>query len=149
MLRLIGSTAPGVVDVDKNVTELRQKLTSHDFFNSADAGLKKKVQNGNVPPFHLSHADRNKRAGVNHEYYNAAVMFLSSYVHTYPFSVHQLMEFRAGDFLTVRTLTFHTRYVFFLIHHATREIVHVRVTRHPTAAWTGQQVVNACFERVA
>ena len=105
MLRLIGSTAPGVVDVDKNVTELRQKLTSHDFFNSADAGLKKKVQNGNVPPFHLSHADRNKRAGVNHEYYNAAVMFLSSYVHTYPFSVHQLMEFRAGDPESLRLMS--------------------------------------------
>ena len=53
----------------------------------------------------------------------------------------------ACDFLSVRTLTFHTLYVFFVIHHATREIVQVRVTRHPTSAWTGQQVVNACFHR--
>lgn len=53
----------------------------------------------------------------------------------------------ACDFLTARTLTFQTLYVFFLIHHATREVVHVRVTRHPTAAWTGQQLVNACFGR--
>lgn len=53
----------------------------------------------------------------------------------------------ACDFLTVRTLTFQTLYVFFLIHHATREIVHIRVARHPTAAWTGQQLVNACLER--
>lgn len=53
----------------------------------------------------------------------------------------------ACDFLTVRTLTFQTLYVFFLIHHASREIVHIRVTRHPTAAWTGQQLVNACLER--
>lgn len=53
----------------------------------------------------------------------------------------------ACDFLTVRTLTFQTLYVFFLIHHATREVVHVRVTRNPTAAWAGQQLVNACFER--
>ncbi len=53
----------------------------------------------------------------------------------------------ACDFCCVRTLTFQTLYVFFLIHHATREIVHIRVTRNPTAAWTGQQVVNACFER--
>lgn len=53
----------------------------------------------------------------------------------------------ACDFLTVRTLTFQTLYVFFLIHHVTREIVHVRVTRHPASAWTGQQFVNACFER--
>jgi transposase InsO family protein len=55
----------------------------------------------------------------------------------------------ACDFLTVRTLTFQTLYVFFLIHHASREIVHIRVTSHPTSAWTGQQVVNACFEREA
>ena len=53
----------------------------------------------------------------------------------------------ACDFLTVKTATFQTLYVFFLIHHATREIVHIRVTRHPTSAWVGQQVVNACFDR--
>lgn len=53
----------------------------------------------------------------------------------------------ACDFLTVRTLTFRTLYVFFLIHHSSREIVHVRVTKHPTARWTGQQLVNACFDR--
>lgn len=53
----------------------------------------------------------------------------------------------ACDFLTVRTLTFQALYVFFVIHHATREIVQVRITRHPTAMWTGQQLVNACFER--
>jgi transposase InsO family protein len=53
----------------------------------------------------------------------------------------------ACDFLCVRTLSFQTLYVFFLIHHATREIVHIRVTRHPTAMWTGQQVVNACYDR--
>ena len=53
----------------------------------------------------------------------------------------------ACDFCCVRTLTFQTLYVFFLIHHATREIVHIRVTRNPAAAWTGQHVVNACFER--
>lgn len=53
----------------------------------------------------------------------------------------------ACDFLAVRTLTFQTLYVFFLIHHASREVVHIRVTRHPTALWAGQQLVNACFER--
>jgi hypothetical protein len=27
-------------------------------------------------------------------------------------------------------------YVFFIIHHASREVVHVRTTRHPTSEWT-------------
>ncbi len=110
MLRLIGSTAPAVLEVDKNVTELRQKLTTHDFFDSVEAGLKRKARNGNVPPFHLSQAGRNKRAGVNHEYYNAALMFLSSYVHTHPFSVHQLMEFRAGDPESLRLMSSPVQY---------------------------------------
>jgi len=52
----------------------------------------------------------------------------------------------ACDFLCVRTLMFQTLYVFFLIHHATREIVHSSVTQHPTARWTGQQIVNACYD---
>lgn len=53
----------------------------------------------------------------------------------------------ACDFLAVRTLSFQTLYVFFLVHHATREIVHIQVSRHPASAWAGQQLVNACFER--
>ncbi|HKQ31227.1 MAG TPA: integrase core domain-containing protein [Burkholderiales bacterium] len=53
----------------------------------------------------------------------------------------------ACDFLTVRTLTFQTLYVFFLIRHGTREIIHVRATQHPAAVWTGQQMMNACLDR--
>jgi putative transposase len=53
----------------------------------------------------------------------------------------------ACDFLCVRTLSFQTLYVFFVIGHARREIVHVRATPHPTAQWTAQQLVNACYDR--
>ncbi len=53
----------------------------------------------------------------------------------------------ACDFLCVRTLSFQTLYVFFLIEHARREIVHLRATAHPTAAWVAQQLVNACYDR--
>src|SRR6516225_7513403 len=35
-------------------------------------------------------------------------------------------------------------YVFFLIKHASRQVVHVHVTPHPTASWTGQQIVECC-----
>jgi len=67
--------------------------------------------------------------------------------HWKDFLTQHAKDLWACDFLTVRTLSFQISYVFFLIHHATREIVHVRVTKHPTAAWTGQQIMNACFER--
>lgn len=53
----------------------------------------------------------------------------------------------ACDFCCARTLAFQTLYVFFLIQHATREIAHARVTRYPTSPWSGQQLVNACFDR--
>jgi hypothetical protein len=48
----------------------------------------------------------------------------------------------ACDFFGVRTVFFRTLYVFFVMHHETRQILQVRVTRHPTADWTAQQVVD-------
>jgi hypothetical protein len=34
--------------------------------------------------------------------------------------------------------------VFFVIHHASREILHIHVTPYPTAEWTRQQIVECC-----
>jgi hypothetical protein len=50
----------------------------------------------------------------------------------------------ACDFFCVRTIWFQTLYVFFAIRHANREVLHVQVTRHPTAEWTAQQIVECC-----
>jgi transposase InsO family protein len=49
----------------------------------------------------------------------------------------------ACDFFTVHTATFKNLYVFFLIDHRRRAIVHFNVTRHPTADWTWRQVIEA------
>jgi putative transposase len=49
----------------------------------------------------------------------------------------------AADLLTVQTLTFRTLYVLFFISHGRRELVHVRVTAHPTAAWVWRQLIEA------
>ena len=56
-------------------------------------------------------------------------------------------EIWACDLFTVHTLWFRTLYVFFVIHHGTREVLHTRVTAHPTAQWLSQQMVEACGER--
>ena len=46
------------------------------------------------------------------------------------------------------TETFRLLYVFVLIHHGSRRLVHLNVTAHPTAAWTLQQLKEAiAFER--
>ena len=41
------------------------------------------------------------------------------------------------------TVTFQLLYVFVLIHHGSRRLVHSNVTAHPTAAWTLQQMRDA------
>jgi transposase InsO family protein len=47
------------------------------------------------------------------------------------------------DFFTVPTLTGRILFVFVVLLHRRRRIVHFNVTEHPTAAWTAQQVVEA------
>jgi putative transposase len=54
----------------------------------------------------------------------------------------------AMDFFTVPTLTFRVLYVFFVIQHDRRKVLHVNVTANPTAAWVTQQLREAFrFER--
>lgn len=49
----------------------------------------------------------------------------------------------AFDFFTVPTVTFQLLYCFFVIEHDRRKILHVNVTRHPTADWVVQQLREA------
>ncbi len=46
----------------------------------------------------------------------------------------------AMDFFTVPTAMFRILYVWFVIHHDRRKILHFNVTEHPTAAWVIQQL---------
>jgi transposase InsO family protein len=47
------------------------------------------------------------------------------------------------DFFVVPTATFRILYVFLVLEHERRRIVHFNVTQGPSAQWTGQQLVNA------
>ncbi len=49
----------------------------------------------------------------------------------------------AADLLVAQTLTFKTLYVLLYIAHARRELVHLAVTAHPTAAWVWRHLVEA------
>jgi len=49
----------------------------------------------------------------------------------------------ACDFFTVPTLAFQFLYVFVVLSHDRRRILHMNVTRHPTAEWTAQQLTDA------
>jgi transposase InsO family protein len=47
------------------------------------------------------------------------------------------------DFLVVPTVGFRMLYVLVILSHYRRQVVHFNVTAHPTAHWTGQQIVEA------
>jgi hypothetical protein len=47
------------------------------------------------------------------------------------------------DFFTVPTLRFQVLYVFLVLAHDRRRIVHFNVTAHPTTEWTAQQLREA------
>src|SRR2546421_7046648 len=47
------------------------------------------------------------------------------------------------DFFTVPTIRFQVLYVFLVLAHDRRRILHFNVTAHPTADWTGQQLREA------
>jgi putative transposase len=52
-------------------------------------------------------------------------------------------QITAIDFLTFPTATFRVMYVFVVLAQARRKVVHVAITKSPSAFWTGQQFVSA------
>lgn len=60
------------------------------------------------------------------------------------FLTQDAKEIWACDLFTVQTIWFRMLYVFFVIDRGTREIIHARVTAHPTARWLAQQMLEVC-----
>jgi putative transposase len=59
------------------------------------------------------------------------------------FIKNHMTEMVAIDFFVVPTIRFRMLYVFIVLSHARRRVVHFNVTANPTAAWTAQQIVEA------
>jgi putative transposase len=53
------------------------------------------------------------------------------------------------DYFTVSTITLRVLFVFVVLEHRRRQVLHFNVTEHPTAAWTAQQIVEAFADRDA
>jgi transposase InsO family protein len=53
------------------------------------------------------------------------------------------------DFFAVPTATFRVLYVFFVLAHNRRRVLHFNVTEHPSATWTAQQIIEAFPENTA
>ncbi len=55
----------------------------------------------------------------------------------------QMRELVAIDFFIVPTATFKVLFVFLVLAHDRRRIIHFNLTEHPTGQWTAQQLVEA------
>ena len=56
---------------------------------------------------------------------------------------NHVQDLVACDFFTVPTATFRVLFVFIMLAHERRRIVHFNITEHPTAQWTAQQIIEA------
>src|SRR5215469_5726290 len=65
------------------------------------------------------------------------------------FLQNHIGEIVAVDFFTVPTIRLRVLFVFLVIEHQRRRVLHFGVTEHPTAEWAAQQVVEAFAERDA
>jgi len=59
------------------------------------------------------------------------------------FLANHLGETVSIDFFTVPTITFRVLFVFVVLAHERRRVVHFNVTEHNTASWTTQQMIEA------
>jgi putative transposase len=84
--------------------------------------------------------------------YDVAELTVAKYMHrTSPrpsptwraFLTAHARELVAIDFFVVPTITFRLLFVFVVLRHHRRELLHLNVTDHPTAVWTAQQIIEA------
>jgi putative transposase len=62
---------------------------------------------------------------------------------------NHLGQIVSTDFFTVPTITMKVLFVFLVLEHRRRQVLHFNVTEHPSAAWTSQQIVEAFAEQNA
>jgi putative transposase len=56
---------------------------------------------------------------------------------------NHVSQLASVDFFTVHTVWFEILFVFIVLAHDRRRVVHFNVTAHPTAGWTAQQMLEA------
>jgi putative transposase len=63
------------------------------------------------------------------------------------FLKNHLSEIVSVDFFTVPTVRLQVLFVFLVLEHRRREVLHFNVTDHPTSAWVAQQMMEAFGDR--
>lgn len=96
MLKSIGSTNPIIKVVEKDIEDYKQKLLNNDFFKSKNSKERSSFRKGEVGIV-LTNSQISEKAGISVNFYKSAYKFLSSYTHTFPFSIQQIAVFKADD----------------------------------------------------
>jgi hypothetical protein len=60
---------------------------------------------------------------------------------------NHLSEMVSVDFFTVPTVRLRVLFVFSILAHRRRQVLHFNVTDHPTSAWVSQQIIEAFGDR--
>jgi hypothetical protein len=122
LLHLIKSNSPEVSKLQEEVDRLKAVVIQHTFFARLPPERQKRARKGNLP-LHLSNSELSSRAGIQPDYYKAAYEFLSSYIHTYPFSLSQVAKFRAGDLESLQLVSLTLQYCLAFLCFATRDFL--------------------------
>lgn len=97
MLEKIGSADGRVDEIRQKAAALSEEIKSHNCFTNAPKDWQQRVAKGGpFRPIYLTQKELNVAHGIDHDFYTTAEIFLSQYIHTFPFSLHQLMHAKAG-----------------------------------------------------
>lgn len=110
MLKLIKSEASMVQEIADSARCLKEEILGSSFVDLLHHSYRRKIEKDDTPDFLLPIAERCKQSGISLDYYMGAKIFLSSYVHTHPIAIHQLLSFHAGDHLSLNLLSLPVRY---------------------------------------
>jgi len=90
------SDSPELASLKADVERRRGLVVNHPQYGRLNDDTKRRIRDGGKP-LHLTNSDLAERAGISVNYYRSVYRYLSSYTHTYPYSVSQLARFRAGE----------------------------------------------------
>ena len=108
-LRLIGSESEEIPNLRTRAEVLTKQITEHPIYSRQPSARQKKLRTGELGIF-STNTDLSVRAQIDPAYYKTAFMFLSSYVHSHPFSINQLALFTANEENSLHTLATVIRY---------------------------------------
>jgi hypothetical protein len=122
MLDAIGSQDPRKENIRSDVKRLLREIQESPFYASLSEKLERRLADNDPPPYYLSQRERCRAYGVNYDYYNAATMQLSQYVHSFPYATHQLFHFKAGGLDELKMMSLPMEYTIPFLSRVTDEM---------------------------